>query len=110
MALARRLGVAVALVGLLAAPVLGGDGDGGAFFEAKVRPVLVEQCHGCHSAKAPKLKGGLRLDGRAALLAGGDGGPAVVPGDPARSRLIEAIHYQNVDLRMPPKGKLPEAA
>ena len=80
------------------------------FFEKKVRPVLVEHCYKCHSAEAKKPKGGLRVDGRARLLKGGDSGPAVVPGDPEKSRLIEAVRYANPDLQMPPKGKLPDAA
>src|SRR5438309_980286 len=79
------------------------------FFEAKVRPVLVEHCYSCHSAGAKKLKGGLRVDGRALLLTGGDNGPSLVPGDPEKSKLIEAVRYKNPDLQMPPKGKLPEA-
>jgi hypothetical protein len=78
------------------------------FFERKVRPVLVENCYKCHSAGA-KVKGGLRLDSRAAALQGGDNGPAVVPGSPDKSRLIEAVSYKNADLTMPPKGKLPDA-
>src|SRR5262249_14776042 len=53
--------------------------------------------------------GGLRLDSRAAAFEGGDNGPAFVPGHPEKSKLIEAIHYKNVDLQMPPKGKLPDA-
>ncbi len=77
------------------------------FFEKKVRPILVEHCYKCHSAESKKLKGGLRVDGRVFLLQGGDGGPAVVPGDPAKSKLIEAVRYVNPDLQMPPKGKLP---
>jgi hypothetical protein len=77
------------------------------FFENKIRPVLVEHCAKCHGADARRIKGGLRLDSRAALLRGGDSGPAVLPGDPAKSRLIEAITYKNVELQMPPKGKLP---
>jgi hypothetical protein len=81
------------------------------FFEKKVRPVLAEHCHKCHSEQSAKgPKGGLRLDGRTPLLKGGDGGPAVVPGDPAKSKLIEAVRYANPDLQMPPKGKLPAAA
>jgi hypothetical protein len=80
------------------------------FFERKVRPVLAEHCYKCHSSQAKKLKGGLLLDSRATLLDGGDNGPAVVPGHPEKSRLVEAISYKNVDLRMPPKAKLPDAA
>jgi hypothetical protein len=79
------------------------------FFEAKVRPLLVERCYKCHSATEGKSKGGLTVDGVAALLKGGDNGPAVVPGDPAKSRLIEAVAYKNVDLQMPPKGRLTDA-
>jgi hypothetical protein len=77
------------------------------FFEKKVRPVLVENCFKCHADKV-KVKGGLRLDSRAALLKGGDNGPALVPGSPEKSRLIEAVSYKNADLTMPPKGKLPD--
>ncbi len=79
------------------------------FFEKKVRPVLVQHCYKCHSARAKKLKGGLRLDNREALLKGGDSGPAVVPGQPDKSRLLEVVRYQSVDLRMPPRGKLPDS-
>jgi cytochrome c553 len=79
------------------------------FFEKKIRPVLVERCGNCHSASAPKLKGGLRLDSRAGLLAGGDSGPVLVPGQPDKSRLIEAVGYKNVRLQMPPKSKLSDA-
>ncbi len=80
------------------------------FFEARVRPVLVEHCAKCHSARATKVKGGLLLDSRETVLKGGDSGPAVVPGLPDKSRLIEAVRYENVELRMPPRGKLPERA
>ena len=49
--------------------------DGVAFFEQKIRPVLVKECYRCHSAGAKAVKGGLRLDSRAGVLAGGDSGP-----------------------------------
>ena len=55
------------------------DRAGVEFFEKDVRPLLVERCYPCHSAGAKKIKGGLRLDSRAALLRGGDQGPAAVP-------------------------------
>ncbi|HJT76110.1 MAG TPA: DUF1549 domain-containing protein, partial [Gemmataceae bacterium] len=84
--------------------------DGVEFFEKKVRPVLAEHCYRCHSAQAKKPKGGLLLDSRAALLKGGDNGPALVPGQPEHSRLIDAVRYTDVDLRMPPRGKLPPQA
>ena len=79
------------------------------FFEKKVRPVLVEHCFECHSAKAKRPKGGLRLDSRAAMLEGGDLGPAIVPEQPEKSRLIDAISHMNVKLKMPQKYKLPDA-
>lgn len=74
------------------------------FFEAKIRPVLVEACLKCHGDK--KQSGGLRLDSRSALLAGGDTGPAIVPGDAGKSLLIKAISHAG-ELKMPPSKKLP---
>ncbi|MBI1830501.1 MAG: DUF1549 domain-containing protein [Planctomycetes bacterium] len=79
------------------------------FFEKKVRPVLVQHCYECHSATAKKVKAELLLDSRAGMVQGGDNGPAIMPGNPDKSRLIEAIRYTNVDLKMPKKGKLPDA-
>jgi cytochrome c553 len=73
------------------------------FFEREVRPLLVAKCFKCHGAA--KQQGSLRLDSRAAILTGGDLGPAAEPGDPAASRLIEVVEYKG-DLRMPPAGKL----
>ena len=61
------------------------------FFEAKIRPVLVKHCYSCHSAEAKEIKGGLRLDTRKLARAGGESGPAVVPGDLSESLLIDAI-------------------
>ena len=80
------------------------------FFEKKIRPILVEHCQKCHGGDLNKEpKGSLRVDSHEALLKGGDSGPAIVPGEPAKSRLLEAVKYSNVDLQMPPKGKLPDA-
>jgi cytochrome c553 len=102
----RSLAAAAAL---LVTAVAGRAADAPAieFFEKHVRPVLVENCVGCHGPQ--KQKGGLRLDSGAAVMKGGDTGPVIVPGDPGKSRLIDAIGYKNVDLQMPPKGKLPDA-
>src|SRR6056300_357356 len=80
--------------------------EGNEFFEKKIRPVLAEKCYQCHSAKAEKLKGGIQLDHLQHILAGGDTGPAIEPGDAEKSLLIESIRYGNDDLQMPPKGKL----
>ena len=79
------------------------------FFERKVRPLLAEQCYSCHSARANKLKGGLRLDTPEGLTRGGTGGPVIAPGNPDASRLILAVRQTDKDLSMPPKGRLTEA-
>ena len=73
------------------------------FFENDVRPVLAKRCYGCHGEQ--KQKGGLRMDGIGFLKKGGDTGPAIVPGDPDKSLLIEAVRYANSDLQMPPENK-----
>ena len=78
-------------------------------FENKIRPLLIEHCYKCHSAASEKLKGGLHLDSREGMLSGGDTRAAIVPGDPGRSLLIEAIDYGNNDLQMPPKARLTAA-
>ncbi len=106
------LGPCAILALVLGAPAAGAadpapERTGIEFFEKKVRPVLVESCHACHSA-GKKKRGGLLLDSRATLLKGGDTGPAVVPGDPEKSLLIQAIRYKD-ELRMPQRTKLPDA-
>ena len=73
-------------------------------FEKSVRPLLVGHCLSCHGGDAKAPKGGLNLTSRAGLLAGGDSGPAVVPGDPERSPLLVAIRHDG-ELKMPPKGE-----
>jgi hypothetical protein len=72
------------------------------FFEGKVRPILVENCHRCHGKE--KQNGKLRLDSLATMLAGGESGPAITPGKPEESLLIEAINYAS--LEMPPGARL----
>ena len=74
------------------------------FFEANVRPVLVEHCLKCHGSK--KQWAGLRLDSREALLRGGDSGAAIVPGKPNESLLIRAVRHDDEKLKMPEDGKL----
>jgi hypothetical protein len=73
------------------------------FFESKIRPVLVEHCYKCHSLESGKAKGGLVLDTRDGLTAGGERGPAIVPGKPGTSLLLAAISHSDPDLEMPPK-------
>jgi len=72
------------------------------FFENNVRPILANNCSGCH---IESVSGGLKLDSREALLKGGDMGPVLVPGDPDKSLIITAVH-QNTALKMPKGGKL----
>ncbi len=87
------------------------DPKGVEFFEKKIRPVLTASCFQCHSAEAvknKKLKANLFLDSRDGLRKGGDNGPIVVPGKPKESLLMQTLHYEG-DVRMPPRGKLPDA-
>jgi mono/diheme cytochrome c family protein len=74
------------------------------FFETKVRPVLVNSCYPCHASSA---KGGLRLDSRDGILAGGKDGQIVVPGHPELSVMSSAVHYVDLKLQMPPRNSLP---
>lgn len=83
------------------------DTRGTEFFENKVRPVLAEHCYSCHSQKAKKVRGGLLLDTRDGLRKGGDSGPAIVPGRPEKSLLLQALRHEQ-DLAMPPKKRLSE--
>ena len=73
------------------------------FFEMEVRPLLHGNCLACHSHE--KKSSGLSLESRESILLGGNRGPAVRPGDPEHSRLIQAV-MQVGDLKMPPTGKL----
>lgn len=81
--------------------------DDVAFFEKKVRPLLIEHCQECHGPD--KHKGGLRLDHREGWQKGGDSGPAIIAGNVSASLLAKAISYSDRDLKMPPKQKLDAA-
>jgi hypothetical protein len=86
------------------------DTEGGAFFETKIRPLLVEHCYECHSAERGKTKGELALDSRAGWQRGGASGAALAPGDVDGSLLIQAVRRGDADTAMPPKKALPDAA
>ncbi len=93
---------------VLGSPAIHGaesPGTGIDFFEKKIRPVLVANCYQCHSASAKEVKGQLRLDTRVGIRKGGETGPAVVPGKPNESLLIQALRHED-GLEMPPKQKL----
>lgn len=84
-----------------------GSREGLEFFEKKVRPVLAENCYGCHSDRGKKPQGELRLDMMDWMLRGGASGkPAVMPGDPEKSLLILAVRQTDAKLQMPPGDKL----
>ncbi len=81
--------------------------EGIAFFESKIRPVLVQHCYQCHSAEAlhaGKLKANLLVDSRSGMAKGGESGAAVVPGKKDDSLLLAALKYDGFE--MPPAGKL----
>src|SRR5438552_29450 len=97
-----RLAILAVVVALYAG-VAQADDSGFDFFEKKIRPVLVEHCYKCHSARAKKLRGGLRLDLKAGWQKGGDSGkPAIVPGKPDESPLIRAVRHKDGEEAMPP--------
>ncbi len=79
------------------------------FFEKKIRPVLATNCYGCHASKMKSPMGGLVLDTKAGLLAGGVSGRVIVPGKPGESLLLRAMRYNDPQLKMPPTSKLPDA-
>lgn len=78
-------------------------------FVRDVEPILTEHCLDCHGADL--RESGLRVDDRANLLQGGDHGrPAIVPGKPADSFLLQLVRGTDPDLQMPPEGDLLPAA
>jgi hypothetical protein len=96
-------------VSIISCAILRADDAEAKFFSGKILPILKTHCFECHSKEAEEIKGGLRLDTRAALLAGGESGPIVVAGEPDRSLLIQMLRYEEDDRQMPPRGKLDDA-
>ena len=84
----------------------GAGASGRAQFEAEIRPVLVQTCFPCHGGK--KTSGGLKVSSREDLIRGGDRGPAIVPGHPESSLLLQALRHTDEDLKMPPGKRLPD--
>ena len=103
----RRLIRSLALTSaiLTGAVLNGAESEGIDYFERYVRPVLATQCYACHSAQAPQLQSGLRVDSRQGLLDGGTRGPAIMPGNPEASRIVQVLRPDS-ELRMPPGGSL----
>src|ERR1051325_5062098 len=78
--------------------------DGAHLFADRVWPVIQEKCLACHGNDAKKIKGGLDLRTREAMLKGGESDkPAIIPGDFAKSPLYVAVTRKDPDLAMPPK-------
>ena len=77
-----------------------------AFFESKIRPLLIEHCYECHSRKSGESSGDLLLDNAASMHSGGVSGPAIVAGKPDQSLLVRAVRYDDAEYQMPPTGKL----
>ncbi|MBL9116877.1 MAG: PSD1 domain-containing protein [Verrucomicrobiaceae bacterium] len=76
------------------------------FFESRIRPVLVKHCYECHSQQSTKIGGKLLLDAPSEMIAGGESGPALLPGKPDESLIVQAVRYDGIE--MPPKYRLPE--
>ena len=109
-AIPRSIALTLFVPVILSVPASAADDAAGiAFFESKIRPVLVERCQECHSGSLAKPKGRLRLDTREGIRKGGSSGPAVVPGDTDASVLFQAITAADGYEPMPPKAKLPAA-
>ena len=68
-------------------------------FEKHVRPILKAHCFHCHGEEG-ETKGGLDVRLARFLLQGGKSGPAIAPGDAARSHLVEMLQSGEM-----PKGK-----
>ena len=102
-------GVAVEAVakepGAKAVDTKANDAEEDEFFEKHIHPILKRRCYECHSHESGKSKGGLVLDSRSGWEKGGGEGPAIVPGKPDESLLIEAVRYEGYE--MPPKEQLP---
>ena len=99
----RGLMLAMLVLGATTAPGAGAVAAPEDFFELRIRPLLVEKCYSCHSETASS---GLKVNSRQALIQGGTLGPAVVPGKPAESLLIQAVDHTHSRLRMPLGEKL----
>ena len=102
--------ISILLLALSQVAAAQADPAGAEFFEKRIRPLLVSHCYECHSGQAKKIKGELRLDHRAGWSKGGVSGPALKPGKPDESLLIQAVRYADKDTQMPPKQKLPAEA
>ena len=93
---------------LFCSPLLAQTTERIEFFETNIRPVLADKCYRCHGENPDELEGGLNLTYKEGLLAGGDRGSALAPGNIQDSLLMAALRYDDDELQMPPTGKLPD--
>lgn len=100
--LSVRFATSIAMMFLAASATRVGADEASDFFEARIRPVLIKECQGCHGGDEPEA--GLSLMSREAVLKGGEQGPAAVPGEPGESLILTAIEHRD-GMKMPPKGK-----
>ncbi len=77
-------------------------------FATQVKPILRKHCFECHASG--NEEGGLNLAHAAGLLAGGDDGPVVVPGDSERSLLMQLVSEVDPQRSMPPPDHKPLTA
>ena len=98
----KQFWVACCAVWCLGQAVDGGEAE--RHFETRIRPVLIKTCQKCHGNEE---RGGLRLDSREEMLAGGKSGAAVIPGNPQGSLLFQLIAGTHPTRKMPPSGPLP---
>ncbi len=102
----RSVAIAVSLVVLCSVYPSRGDAASSVssdLFEMRIRPLLARNCYACHTTSR---MGGLQLDTREHVLQGGKSGPAIVPGKPDESLLIQAVRRTHERIKMPPQGKL----
>src|SRR5437588_7108892 len=71
-------------------------------YRRDIKPLLEERCYACHGAL--QQKGKLRLDTAALMRKGGRHGPAIVPGQPGKSKLLDRVSARDESERMPPDG------
>ena len=99
----RRLGLAL-LLGQLGQSQDAGDPV--QFYQQRIQPLFAAKCYACHTKSA---LGGLRLDSREAVAKGGNSGPALVPGRPADSLLVQVVTHKHDKIKMPPNGRLSDS-
>jgi hypothetical protein len=97
-----RFSISTAILGFLlcAAPGLAAEPVD---YQKQIKPVLQARCYACHGAL--KQEANLRLDTAALIQKGGDGGPALQPGDVEASRIVQRVSATDESERMPPEGE-----